>query len=233
MRVTNEPFVFGGTGEHIETELWRFLSARKDVRTVFDIGARGSTFPDIFCRHPDRRVYLFEPLHHEPLTRQYGGRPDVVVCPYGVGTRDELLPYFPNTESYVKRTVHVQSADPLPLSVRSFDSIMREFELDSVDFVKIDTEGYEFTILKAAKEYIDSQRIRFVQFEIGGTIFDINENLYDIFALFPENWRMYNMPRSGVLSRLSSAFTWSPREWKDGNLFATCLSEAELGLSES
>jgi len=111
--------------------------------------------------------------------------------------------------------------------VKSFGSALSELGWESIDFVKIDTEGYEYTILKSAKSLIDNHRIKFIQFEMGGTIFDVDITMHDIFALFDPSWRIYNI-EADALNLISHAFTWSPTDWSNGNFFATWVPEEEL-----
>jgi hypothetical protein len=113
------------------------------------------------------------------------------------------------------------------LPIKSFQNVVLELGIPFIDFVKTDTEGGEYSILKNAQPYIHAKKIKFIQFEIGGTIFDIKENLYDIFGLFNENWTIYNM-ESGVLNKMNTAFTWEPSNYGNSNLLATWIPEGEL-----
>jgi FkbM family methyltransferase len=210
----------------LETKFWTCLNASQAVHTIMDIGARDSSMPHLF---PEARVALFEPMpsQAERLSAVWGTTPRVSVHPYGLGEDDTTLTYYTNTESFVKRRVHVQSHSPISLPIKSFGSALAELGWESIDFVKIDTEGYEYTILKSAKSLIDSHRIKFIQFEMGGTIFDVDITMHDIFALFDSSWRIYNI-EDDALNLIQNAFTWNPSDWSNGNFFATWVPEEEL-----
>lgn len=62
---------------------------------------------------------------------------------------------------------------------------------------------------------------------MGGTIFDVDVTMHDIFALFDSSWHLYNIEHD-ALNRITHAFTWSPNDWSNGNFFATWISEDEL-----
>jgi FkbM family methyltransferase len=222
MHILEKPFQAGGVGVEIEEELWKWLSTTYKIGTIFDIGAKETTIPDIF---PYAKSYLFEPMptFYQHLINMYDGRGNVFVCPYGIGDTNESLSYYPNTESFIQRRVHVQSRDPIELPMKSFTDAWNDLGVDHVDFLKIDTEGYEYAILKNAQPYIREKKIDFIQFEMGGTIFDVDHNLFDIFALFDDSWTIYNMEAPGILTRMTSAFTWHPSNWMCSNLFATHL----------
>lgn len=227
MQVVRRPFRWGGVSDALETKFWTCLNASKAVNTIMDIGARDSSMPHLF---PEAQVALFEPMPSQAdrLSATWGTTPRVSVHPYGLGEDDNTLAYYTNTESFVKRTVHVQSHSPISLPVKSFGSALSELGWESIDFVKIDTEGYEHTILKSAKSLIDNHRIKFIQFEMGGTIFDVDVTMHDIFALFDSSWRIYNIEHD-ALNLITHAFTWSPSDRvSNGNFFATWVPEEEL-----
>lgn len=222
MKIVEEPFQFGGVDGYIEEYLWKWLNESFPIHTVFDIGASNSIFPNIFEKSS---IYLFEPLpvFHEDLTSRYSDKPNVTVCPYGIGDQAGMISYYQNTQSFTRRTVHVKSCNPIDLPIYTFDDTVKKYNIDNIDFLKIDVEGLEFDILKNAQPYIRDKKIKFIQFEIGGTIFDTNHNLFDIFALFDSSWNIYNMQSQGVLNRMNTAFTWNKSERGNGNLLATWM----------
>jgi len=227
MEIVHRQFVWGGVSEEVEETLWRALAKSGSVNSVMDIGARDSTMPRIFGS--DVHIALFEPMpsSYANLSELFKRMPNVAGYRYGIGEKTGSVLYYPNTESFVKRTVHVRSENPISLEMKTFVDAMSDLNRTSVDFVKIDTEGYEYEILKNAQPFIRDKKIKYIQFEIGGTIFDIGKTLFDIFALFDSNWTIYSIEK-GVLNRLDSAFTWDSSSWCNGNLFATCVPEHDL-----
>lgn len=225
MQIVQRPFNWGGVSDQIEQYLWNCLAKNK-IQTVFDIGARESAMPYIFSQ---AELYLFEPMpqSYQKLVQQFNSVQNVHLYSFGVGATNDTIPYYPNTESFIQRTVHIQSRDPILLPIKSFQTVVSELNIPTIDFMKIDTEGGEYAILKNAESYIREKRIKFIQFEIGGTIFDIKENLFDIFALFDESWTIYNM-EPYTLNKMSGAFTWDPSDYSNSNLFATWIPEHEL-----
>jgi len=226
MQIVHRPFHWGGVSDELEQNLWIHLAKSGSVQSVFDIGARDSKMPYIFN---DTSVYLFEPNPSSlmELQQQFQSMPNIHICPFGIGNMNGTIPYYPNTESFIKRTIHIQSRNPVLLPIRSFENVVAELAIPQIDFMKIDTEGGEYAILKNAESYIRDKKIKFIQFEIGGTIFDIKENLFDIFSIFDASWTIYNM-EPNVLNKMDSAFTWDPSDYSNSNLFATWIPEPQL-----
>ena len=61
---------------------------------------------------------------------------------------------------------------------------MDENKITSVDFIKIDTEGYELHVLKGFEERIANVNI--IQFEYGGTFLDNKTKLIDVINYLKE-----------------------------------------------
>lgn len=53
-----------------------------------------------------------------------------------------------------------------------------ENDIKTIDFLKIDTEGYELEVLQGFEEYI--RIVKIIQFEYGGTFLDNNIKLIDV-----------------------------------------------------
>lgn len=225
MQIVQRPFSWGGVSGEIEQYLWKRL-AKNNITNIFDIGAQDSAMPYIFNQ---ANIYLFEPMptYYQKLVQQFNSFKNVHIYSFGIGSMNNTIPYYQNTESFIQRTVHTKSRDPILLPIKSFQSVVSELNIPFIDFMKIDTEGGEYAILKNAESYIRDKRVKFIQFEIGGTIFDIKENLFDIFALFDESWTIYNM-EPYTLNKMTSAFTWDPSDYSNSNLFATWIPEHEL-----
>ena len=56
--------------------------------------------------------------------------------------------------------------------------------IKNIDFLKIDTEGYELNVLKGFEDFLEN--IKIVQFEYGGTFLDNNTKLIDVINYLKE-----------------------------------------------
>lgn len=64
------------------------------------------------------------------------------------------------------------------------DDFCREKNINSINFMKIDTEGHEYSVLLGFSGMIESRAIDVIQFEYGGTWLDSKRYLSDIYNLF-------------------------------------------------
>lgn len=62
----------------------------------------------------------------------------------------------------------------------------KENDITHIDFMKIDTEGHEYSVLKGFSKMLIQREIDFIQFEYGGTWIDSKTYLSDVYdLLFP------------------------------------------------
>ena len=86
--------------------------------------------------------------------------------------------------------------------------------ISEIDFVKIDTEGSELSILKSFKEMLSNGKIRFIQFEYGMTSFYGNSSLGEFFKLMERHYTMHRILPEGITDELEysediETFRWS------------------------
>jgi FkbM family methyltransferase len=67
--------------------------------------------------------------------------------------------------SSLVRGATARVASSITVTVRPVDEILKDLGYESVDFLKIDAEGYDFHVLVGARSLIENQRVKFVQFE--------------------------------------------------------------------
>ena len=138
----------------------------KKDSVVIDAGANIGTF-SVFAANlsPEGHVYAFEPVkstfyYLENNAKKYpqiicvnkglgseGGDKDILNL--GEGNGSNVLtdsPFYQNSEKKEGRIENV--------IITTIDDFVREHNIEKVDFIKIDTEGYEANILKGAVETI-------------------------------------------------------------------------------
>lgn len=64
------------------------------------------------------------------------------------------------------------------LTIKTGYDYLKEQNIERIDFLKIDTEGYEFEVIKGFKDKLNC--IKIIQFEYGGCYLDNNVKLNDV-----------------------------------------------------
>lgn len=119
----------------------------------FCVGAgEDITFDVSLSEYIDARVFIFDPTpraiaHVEEVLR---GRDQIVFRPWAIWTHDgEVELFSPADPHHVSHSIVnlQQTEETIFAKARTLPSVMREFEIDRIDMLKLDIEGAEYAVL--------------------------------------------------------------------------------------
>jgi FkbM family methyltransferase len=156
-----------------------FYERIKDrLQVIFDVGCR---YDSCFTEFPGI-VHYFEPVPEflERLKLKSEVNANAYYNAFGLGNDDTTVTYYPKWQSFCDRSKSLREKDgtTLSLRIRKAADYIRENGLEAVDFLKIDTEGYELEVLKGFGETL--RMVKVIQFEYGGTYIDSGVRLVDV-----------------------------------------------------
>jgi FkbM family methyltransferase len=174
---------------------------------IVDVGANRGDFSAraLEVAGPEATIFAFEPSPSAfaELERRFAGAPRVRILPVGLSDRNEddaLLraadPGSPHGSLYVRQGLDQSASERVAL--RRLDQICDEIGIDAIDYLKIDAEGHDATVLAGAGSLLDGVRIRAVQFEHGGTAPDARVFLRDFFDLLVPRYRIHRILPDGL-----------------------------------
>jgi FkbM family methyltransferase len=173
-----------------------------------DVGANIGGYTEALLESTQSIVYAFEPLD-EPyksmisLFSNYGERFKAVNK--GVGDKNEFLEIFYNSEvtphasfsAEIQTIPYLSNSQKKVVEIVTLDSYF-EFmspSIQRIDFLKVDTEGFEFEVLTGAQKLIALHRPKAIQLEFnwhqlfrGHSINSFSQVLpgYSVFQMHPE-----------------------------------------------
>jgi FkbM family methyltransferase len=167
------------------------------IRTVFDVGAHigqsAALFSDTF---PDAQIHSFEPDPHSfaALRQLASGYPAVTAVNAAVGDREGEATFFVNTFSqtnsllrprdgagqYLVATDGLDVRQETTVGVLTLDGYCATHSIQQIDFLKLDTQGYELRVLDGAASLMSRHAIPLIYLEVGFV------TLYEGQPLFPE-----------------------------------------------
>lgn len=160
------------------TFLKKFFSQRKENVVVFDIGANVGEYSKIVRGfNKNAAIYAFEP---HPVTfktlKENASLYNFSAFCFGCGEKEGKLKFYDynhdNGSSHasfckdVIEKIHKSIAmETEAVMVRLDNFVLNELQPGKIDLLKIDTEGYDFMVLKGAEKLIRENLIDIIQFE--------------------------------------------------------------------
>ena len=163
-----------------------FIDIRKlataGPRLGFDVGANeGQTACELRRIFPEAKIYCFEP--HRPafrtLQQKLGGDPNICLEQVAFGDRKGEATLYENAESVTNSLLpnapEAHASQPaayaIPtgrstVAITTLDDFCGERAISHLDFLKIDSQGYDLRILQGARRHLAERRISFVVVEM-------------------------------------------------------------------
>ncbi len=178
---------------------------------VFDVGAnRGEWRLQVIEHQPLVHLHCFEPVSalQLELNKKLKGYHVVINAlalshSIGWGT----FSYYPkNTAlSTLHRRVEVEKLldlEPqfIQVKLEKLDHYCQIKRIKQIDFLKIDTEGHEYSVLRGAENLLKKQQISIIQFEYGGTYLDSKSSLKEVYVYLTSfNYKIYRITGIGLI----------------------------------
>jgi FkbM family methyltransferase len=161
---------------------------------VVDVGANVGAWTQL-CLSLNNAVEIFSfeanPVTAKALANRFRSIDNVHVLPFGLGEQETTLEFHDHgpgsgLSSFVsrERSIGISAQRILQVPCKRIVNVPELARTEVIDLIKIDTEGFEMQILHSMASWLAAGKVRFIQFEYGGTWIDAREFLADAFALF-------------------------------------------------
>ncbi len=180
-----------------EYRLLRFLMPRCAV--VFDVGANIGEYSSEMLRiNPSLTVYAFEP---DPVPFSQLEKSGVRANNIALGDKNEKRVLYRDGKSTHNSfyRVHDQTTTPVEVPTTTIDTYCAEHGIPHIDFLKVDVEGFEFSVLRGAEGMLVRNAIDYVQFEFSGATIESRTFLRDFLELFRKyGYDLYRIKATSV-----------------------------------
>lgn len=143
------------------------------VNTIFEVGARDGNDSIALSNHyANAHIYSFEcnPLVVETCKSVLERYERIHFFPIGLGEKTDIKtfhPYLgenPGASSFFKRIDYETTQTNIDnVRIETIENICKEYDIDSIDILCMDTQGYELNILKGARSMLC--KIKFIILE--------------------------------------------------------------------
>jgi FkbM family methyltransferase len=177
--------MFNNTNPETNGERAFYECIKDRLEVVFDVGCR---YDSCFTEFPGD-VHYFEPVPEyieqlKQTTAMVNNNRRSYFNAFGLGNENKTLDYYPKWQSFYDRSKTLCEYSfanaTKTLLIRKATDYIDEHTIPRVDLLKIDTEGYEFEVIKGFGDYL--KNVQWIQFEYGGTYLDSCVKLMEVVA---------------------------------------------------
>ncbi len=194
-----------------------FNQYKENIKKIVHVGAHLGQEVDFYLKYNPEKIYLFEPNKKifNDLERNFNKYKNIHFYNFGLGSTNKKEQFFISNEnmgessSFLKPKKHeivkpeiTFTKSKMMLEIKKFDSL----DINNIDFLNIDTQGYELEVLKGFQEQL--KNILFIHCEINRDfVYENNALVKDIDLFLEKNdfiriktiWGKYNEPYGNAL----------------------------------
>lgn len=209
-------FAIGFMGRHgLSYAEERFLKRRllgMGDGVLFDVGANHGSYTKILCRlSPGSQIHAFEP-HPKTFAflQQHAAAPFVTLVNMAVSNASGTMQLYDFAESdgstqasLAQASVEMYDFNTVShtVEVTTIDTYMANVGIDVIDFLKIDTEGFDINVLQGASNALSRGAIKAIQFEIVPADIAMRVSVRDFFEVLC-GYKLFRLCLNGDLMPL-------------------------------
>ncbi len=151
----------------------RVLLRNKSPVTLFDVGANvGQSIASFLETFKEPRIFSFEPSPETFATLQaaYGHDSRVRLENLALGESESSLPFHVTHDHSVNDSLlepaFEAEAKTVGVQVSTLDRYCEQHKIEFIDYLKIDTQGYDLKVLQGGRRLLAEKRIRAFSVEL-------------------------------------------------------------------
>lgn len=177
---------------------------------LFDVGANVGNYSLVMSKYfaEPYHIYAFEPLNStfHMLEERISVNPFIKCYNFGFSSEEISMPIYTNASGSGMSSVYQRRLDHFGLNLgesveckfSTIDNFCAANHLDRLNFLKIDVEGHELSVLKGAQKMIENGQIDFIQFEFAGCNIDSRTFFQDFWYLLKDKYSLYRIYPHGL-----------------------------------
>jgi FkbM family methyltransferase len=169
------------------------------IKTIFDVGANiGQTSRHFHQGFSNATIFSFEPIQQTfiQLQKNTADLTRIRYFNHAFGDKPETKTVYVQEESVMNSLVDELQDVSRPserVQVKTIDEFGKEHQIDAIDLLKTDTEGWELNVIQGASRYLAQKKIKFIYSEVGWLETDKRHTFFsELYSyLIPKGFRMY------------------------------------------
>jgi len=186
------------SGLDLAYDLKRMVST-KQLKNIFDVGANvGQTARYFNQKFPRSIIYSFEPVNKtfQALKINVNHLTNTKCFQHGFGDKEQEMEIYVRDDSSVYSSLVFSQGKSSKeiVQVKTLDNFCDENNINSIDILKTDTEGYDLEVLRGGSKMLEARKIKFVLSEVAFYPGKENTQFLPIFDfLSPYGFRFYGL----------------------------------------
>jgi FkbM family methyltransferase len=151
------------------------LTKSQPSPVVFDVGANvGQTIDSLRRVLAQPKIHAFEPSQQtfRELQDKYSGISNLHLNNFALGAQHGVLEFIENTHptmsSFLEPSIASWGAvkQRVQVNIRTVDDYCADLGLETIDILKLDTQGFDLEVIKGANRLLGRHRIHLIYMEI-------------------------------------------------------------------
>jgi len=199
-----------------ELEALRYIARKEGDRglVAFDVGANIGDYTRALAHQFGSRtkIYSFEPskatfkTFSENISTDQACAKNVIATNMGLSDKAGSLELFTDADNSGLASVYQRRLDHVGVSMdkketialTTIDEFCAKHRVGEIDFLKMDVEGHELSVLQGAKGMLARKAIKYIQFEFGGNNIDSRTFFQDFYYLLKDDFNIYRVVKDGL-----------------------------------
>lgn len=166
---------------------------------VADILEQKNIINKIYCFEPSRKTF--------EMLKANTARVSSITCQnIALGEKQRQAPLFADVAGSGLASLYnrdlknhgVIMKEQEQVQIETLENFCKRQNIQQIDFLKLDVEGNEYKVLLGAGEMLKGNKLKFIQFEFGGTDIDARVFFRDFFNLLSPKYQLYRILKNGL-----------------------------------
>ena len=188
-----------------ELHIIKQLKNKMKDGVIFDIGANVGDWSKFVMKEYEDinyQLYMFEPSNSSYNKMIQNITPNETIKQYKIGFGDKaetIKIYFDNEAqgsagAFIKNSKYSEN-----IEIDTIDNFCQRNNIEKIDFLKMDVQGYEYNILVGAKNMLKNGNIKYIQFEIDEPNIENRIFFKDFWNLLHKDYKIYHSLYNGLI----------------------------------
>lgn len=169
-----------------------------DTAVVFDVGAHTGEWLEMCRKHlTQATVFCFEPSEKSFEVLSQKKNPHTTFVQQALGDHAGTVLLTAQTSGDSQSHITTSSKNATAISMTTLDAFCKKHNVQKIDLLKMDVEGYELKVLHGAREMLQKGAIRCIQFEFG-SLSEEQPSLKEFFETLGNQYAFYRILKKGL-----------------------------------